>query len=99
MANFSRMVNGIPTTIDVSSLVSTYQNSFLVSTPLAINDTVTLPNSETYDGTIDELHVDRNGVGWVEGIEYNYQASTTATYITVLQAVPAGARINFLKVK
>lgn len=98
MAKFLRMVDGIPTTIDVSSLTTTYQSSFLVSTPLAINDTVTLPNGETYDGTIDQLKVERNGVGWVEGVEYQYQNSTTATYITVLQAVPADSRINFYKV-
>ena len=99
MAKFLRLINGIPTTVEVSSSgATTYQASYLVVTPLVINDTVTLPNGETYNGTIDELVVKRNGVEWTEGIEYQYQNTTSATYITVLQDVPVDSRINFYKV-
>lgn len=96
MGRVVQMIGGIPTTIE--STVTTYQATYVVSAPLNINDQVTLPNSETYNGTIDELAVNRNGVDWVEGVQYEYQNSSTATWIKMLIAIPSGGRINFYKV-
>lgn len=98
MTQLVQMINGIPTTIDVSLGGTSYQDSYVISAPISINDQITLPNSENYNGTNDELVVKHNGVAWTEGVEYQYQNSTTATYITVLIAIPSGGRIDFYKV-
>lgn len=97
MGRYIKHINGIPTTVD-EALSATYQAVYNVSSALSINDQITLPNSETYDGTKEELKVERNGVGWIEGTHYQYQNNSSATYITVLIDVPSGGTIEFFKV-
>lgn len=98
MPRYMKMENGIPTTVDESLAASTYQASYPVSAPLSSGATITLPDGETYNGTLDELKVERNGIGWKEGIEFSYQVLSNATYITLNQDVPSGGTIDFYKV-
>lgn len=99
-----QFVNGIPTTV-VSGL-SQYDESILVTTEIGVSGTgynaahtvFTLPSAETYDGTINELKVEVNGFGQVEGVEYNYDNNSTATTVTFITPISKDARVRFIKV-
>lgn len=101
---YTKFIDGIPT--EVSEAVGggiSYQESVPVTNDVGNSGTgydadhlvFTLPNGKTYDGTLDELMVSRNGVDWNEGVEYTYEASATATTITCTDAQPKYSRIEF----
>jgi len=100
-----RYINGIPTTVDLSTTINYYDESILVSQPIGTPGTgyndahtiFTLPNAETYDGTIDQLKIYVNGVAQVEGVDFTYEASASATTITFTEAIPQNARVRFRK--
>jgi len=106
MAKFLKLVGGIPKSTDVTATINQYDESVPVTTDIgtagagydAAHKVFTLPNAETYDGTIDELKVDVNGVGQVEGVEYNYDNNVAATTVTFIDAIPKNARVRFFKV-
>ena len=104
MGKVLQLVNGLPTMVNIP--LTNYDESIEVTTDIGTPGTgydsdhkvFTLPNSETYDGTTDELKVERNGVGQVEGVHFDYTASSTATTITFINAIPKNARVRFFKV-
>jgi len=107
-----RLVNGLPTTSDL--IFSTipelfyYAASTLVTNAIGVADpnglydadhkVFILPNEETYDASTNSLKVDINGQGVIEGLDYTYNLSKEATYITFVNAVPKNARVGFKKV-
>lgn len=93
-------VNGIPTTVD--SEVSYYDESILVTTEIGVSGTgytsdhktFTLPNAKTYDGTKDQLKVQVNGVGQVEGVHFTYGSGGSETTFTFINAVLKNALVR-----
>jgi len=104
----SAHLKGLDTALSGAGLgtLTYYDSSVLVTTDIGVAGTgynnshtiFTLPNSETYNGTIDELLVFVNGIAWEDGVDFNYQNSTTATTITALTAIPKNSRVRFRKV-
>jgi hypothetical protein len=101
-----QLIGGLPKTIELSTVLNYYDETTLVTTEIGVAGTgynaahtvFTLPNGETYDGTIDQLEVEVNGVGQIDGINYDYEDSVAASYITFLDAIPKNARVRFRKV-
>lgn len=102
MAKYIKLVSGLPVTEDETF----YDASIYVTTEIGIPGTgyssdhtiFTLPNSQTYDGTTNELEVWCNEARWEPGIHFSYQLSTSATTITTLTAIPNESRIRFRKI-
>jgi hypothetical protein len=101
-----KLVSGIPTMTEITTSITQYDQSILVNTEIGVSGTgynsahtiFTLPNSETYNGTIDELKVEVNGVGQIEGVDYNYDNNASATTFTFIIAIPKNARIRMFKI-
>jgi len=110
MGTAIKFVNGVPTTVEVQATpdLTYYDESIPVTTDIgtpgtgydAAHEVFTLPNAETYDATKDQLKVEVNGVGQVEGVHFNYGSGTEATTITFLTPwqPPNGARVRLFKV-
>jgi hypothetical protein len=105
MAKFLKLSGGIPTGADVTASINYYDESVPITTDIGTPGTgyndahtrFTLPNSETYDGTTNQLEVFCNEAQWEPGIHFNYQNSSSATYIDTIAAIPKDNRIRFRK--
>lgn len=106
MSTAMRMVGGILRTVEITASVAIthYDQTIHVTTDIGFAGTgydtthkiFTLPNSQTYDSTTDELKVLVNGVHQVEGYQYDYEAGSSATTVTFDNAVPKNARVTFI---
>lgn len=97
-------VNDIPTASQSS--VQYYDETLPVTTDIGVSGTgynaahteFTLPNSETYNGNIDQLKVLINKIPQTEGDGFTYDASSVATKITTSVPLKNGAEVRFVKV-
>jgi len=94
--------------VGLGGTLTFYDESILITTEIGVAGTgynaahteFTLPNAKTYNGTIDALEVFAGdnldgGLSLVEGVDFDYENSTTATKVTTTKGLPKNIRIRF----
>jgi hypothetical protein len=103
MANFLRLVSGVPRSFAEGGSVAIYDQSLtLVASnpganeiigPISAGTNVTLPGGQTY--TSEELKVELNGQSLDAVFDYNYVGSPPRTQVAFTFDLLVGDRINF----
>jgi len=106
MALALKYVNGIPRTSTIETDITYYDVSIETTQPIGIEDAgkynaahtrYYLQNGEVYDGTVDQLKVQVNGISVEDGVDFDYQNSANAVYVDFYSAIIQDARIRFYK--
>jgi hypothetical protein len=98
-------VTGDPGTAYDGPQITYFDASVLIGNEIGVGGTlysadhteVILPENETYNGTNASLRVEVNGVGQVEGVDYEYQYLVVANTVTFFTPVPQHALVRFAK--
>lgn len=103
MANFLRLVAGVPTSFAESSSLTIYDQPLTVvasgaganqiNGPVTAGTNVTLPAGGTYVGA--ELEIRYNGMRLEQLYDYNYVGSGTKTQVTFTFDLQVGDRYDF----
>jgi len=97
MAKVLTVINGIPQSIEIATLITIYDEYYTVSSTITSGSTVTLPNSGSYTGKELEIYV--NGVLQDYSNNYNYVGSGTKTGISFTFDLYTGDVIRFRKIR
>ncbi|CAB4125806.1 hypothetical protein UFOVP53_236 [uncultured Caudovirales phage] len=85
MANFLRLVNGVPRSFSESGTVPIYNQSYTVAAPLTTGSPLTLPSSGSYTVTsgVTSLNIFLNGQKLIHTIDWN-TSGAGPTYTAVV---------------